>query len=542
MAIKICKDGQKWKYYVTDQLDMQYVPTASEAYLFNGETDTFEKVPSAEDLVEPTGEYQEKTVTPSASSQTVVADSGYDALSKVIVNGDTNLLAGNIKSGVSIFGVSGSLVQGQDTSDANITAEDVLTGKVGYGADGKVTGTMPNNSATETVLDSATTSYTIPAGKHSGTGTVKIETETKTITPSTSEQTEQASSGKVISSVTVNAVTSDIDSNISAENIKKDVTILGVTGTLEQGIDTADATATAGDILDTKTAYVNGQKITGTIPFIEVEDQILDASNTSYQIPNGYHSGLTTVSVVLETKQVNPSTESQNIIANTGKLISQITVSPVTAAIDSNIVAGNIKDGVTILGVEGTLVEGTDTSDATATASQIVSGATAYVNGSKITGTLVPLDTSDADATAANIDSGKTAYVNGVKITGTSTKIDTSSANAVATDILSGKTAYVNGSLVTGSITSKEAQTYTPSSSEQTIAAGQYLSGAQTIAAVPTEEKSATPSATQQEITPTEGKFLSKVTVAGDVNLTAENIKSGITIFGIVGTYTGESA
>lgn len=149
------------------------------------------------------------------------------------------------------------------------------------------------------------------------------------------------------------------------------------------------------------------------------------------------------------------------------------------------------------------------------------------------------LDTSDATATAANIDSGKTAYVNGVKITGTSTKIDTSGANAVATDILYGKTAYVGGSLVTGSITSKEAQTYTPSTSAQTIAAGQYLSGAQTIAAVPTEEKSATPSATAQDITPTAGKFLSKVTVAGDANLLAENIKSGVTIFGVVGTYTG---
>ena len=120
-----------------------------------------------------------------------------------------------------------------------------------------------------------------------------------------------------------------------------------------------------------------------------------------------------------------------------------------------------------------------------------------------------------------------------------SDNLDTSDATATAGDILSGKTAYVNGSLVTGSITSKEAQTYTPSSSEQTIAAGQYLSGAQTIAAVPTEEKSATPSATAQEITPTEGKFLSKVTVSGDANLLAENIKSGVTIFGVVGTYTG---
>ena len=119
--------------------------------------------------------------------------------------------------------------------------------------------------------------------------------------------------------------------------------------------------------------------------------------------------------------------------------------------------------------------------------------------------------------------------------------IDTSDATATVNDILQGKTAYVNDTKLTGTIVSKEAQTYTPTITEQTINAGQYLSGVQTIAAVPTEEKSATPSATEQEITPTAGKFLSKVTVAGDANLLPENIKSGVTIFGVVGTYTGEA-
>ena len=50
---------------------------------------------------------------------------------------------------------------------------------------------------------------------------------------------------------------------INANDIKKGITIAGVTGMLED-LDTSDATATPEDILKGKTAYVNGQKITGT--------------------------------------------------------------------------------------------------------------------------------------------------------------------------------------------------------------------------------------------------------------------------------------
>ena len=86
---------------------------------------------------------------------------------------------------------------------------------------------------------------------------------------------------------------------------------------------------------------------------------------------------------------------------------------------------------------------------------------------------------------------------------GTAKFVDTSDGDAAASDMLSGKKAYVNGTLVTGNIQSKAAATYTPTTSDQTIAADQYLSGAQTV--------------------------------KGDVNLVASNILQGVSIFGVNG-------
>lgn len=89
--------------------------------------------------------------------------------------------------------------------------------------------------------------------------------------------------------------------------------------------------------------------------------------------------------------------------------------------------------------------------------------------------------------------------------TGTADFVDTSDATLDnGNKMLSGVTAYGNGTKYTGSISSKSAQTYTPTTSDQTITAGQYLTGAQTI--------------------------------KGDANLRAENIAQGVTIFNVQGT------
>ena len=59
---------------------------------------------------------QDKTVTPTTETQTITADDDYDGLNAVTVNGDSNLIAENIKRGVSIFGVNGTLSEGNGGS------------------------------------------------------------------------------------------------------------------------------------------------------------------------------------------------------------------------------------------------------------------------------------------------------------------------------------------------------------------------------------------------------------------------------------------
>lgn len=205
-----------------------------------------------------------------------------------------------------------------------------------------------------------------------------------------------------------NLVANLISKGVEASETETFTSLVPKVLAISTGIDTSDATATEAEIREGYTAYVNGEKIIGTIPNWG-EHTYIPTTEDQVFAPGHYVSGVQTVKG------------------------------------DANLISGNIKKGISIFNVEGSLESGGG--------------------------------------------------------------IDTSDATATSSDILLNKTAYVNGEKVTGTIENLEAMEYIPSDMDQTIEAGKYISGTQII--------------------------------KGDQFLIPDNIRAGVTIFGVQGTFNG---
>lgn len=151
-------------------------------------------------------------ITPSTVSQTITPPTGTDGYNRINVGAvdntiDANIVAGNIKNGVQILGITGN-----------------YSGQSG-------------NYQSKTVTPAATEQIVAPDSGYDALSQVTVGAaplQNKSISPSTSQQTVNADSPNYgLGTVTVAAVTAAIDANIVAGNIKKDIQILGVTGTLE---------------------------------------------------------------------------------------------------------------------------------------------------------------------------------------------------------------------------------------------------------------------------------------------------------------------
>lgn len=206
-----------------------------------------------------------KTATPSTSVQIITPSSGFDGLSQVTIeampSGSLGLVTatkGSISNNTITItpqlsgGIQGYISETEKIGNAiSVSASELVSGNLAI--------TPTESTQEKDVTNYATVNVGAIDSKYVGTAVSRIES--KTYTPSTSDQTIAAESYLIGAQIIKG------DANLTAENIAKDVTIFGITGTHESGIDTSDATAEASDIAKDKTAYVNGQKITGTVEY-----------------------------------------------------------------------------------------------------------------------------------------------------------------------------------------------------------------------------------------------------------------------------------
>lgn len=383
-----------------------------------------------------------------------------------------------------------------------------------------------------------------------------LQTTTKdNLVKAVNECFRSASDGKALiaSAITGKGVNTDSGATYAAmaENI----------GSIQVGIDTSDATATAGQMLSGSTAYVKGEKVTGTLTDYRGQHLGNLQPGETY-LDDGTPVRRLYLSGYLAVKRSSNSLALIRIKLSLTGVVDQNTYVDVPL---NNLSEGNIRSGVLIGDADRSIgVTGTFTSDATATDTQILEGSIAYVRGNKVTGTMpnrksgkfgwcgyetvsvqphpsasdqaqvtVPntynilgyydrtssVTANIANLIADNIKAGVLVGRYGGDSTNCITGTFTSDGTATAAQILAGAIAYVRGSKVTGTMADKSGTTeYTATAAldstnselEMTVPAAGYYTANNKLKAT-------------------------FATIASLIGLTSAKLASGNTILGITG-------
>lgn len=457
---------------------------------------------------------------------------------------------------------------GTNTNDATLSSgAQMLQGVTAYSKGTKYTGTIatvegptPDISVSSDGLIAASVSNPKGYQSESTNKTTTQQLTTKgatTITPSSSSQTAVNSGVYTTGKITVSAVPTET----------KTITANGTYSPSAGKYFSSVEVAIAGDTPTYQSKIVSPSTSVQTVTADSGYDALSDVTVNAIQT---------------ETKSVTPTISTQKVTPTSGKYLTEVSVGAIqteTKSVTSNgtynPTSGKYFSQVTV----NVPSSGIDTSDATATADDIVKDKTAYIKGEKITGNIKTVNSTDTgsgmnfyyadfqsvnnsirvqieekidelyrngsycnvyvpgitfgNASPKDVAAGKTfTSIDGLKIKGTATTetstptlqtksvTPTESEQTVTPDAgydgFSSVTVGAISSIYVGSgITRKSAATITPTTTDQTINAGQYLSGAQTI--------------------------------KGDGNLVPENIISGKSIFGVSGSvviqkyYTGTS-
>ncbi|MBR1987708.1 MAG: hypothetical protein IKA36_01580 [Clostridia bacterium] len=322
------------------------------------------------------------------------------------------------------------------TSDESIAAVQDVLDKYGFKDvvyHQQLFGKMPNNGSWKHSLKVGER-INIPEGYHDGTGYVEC--------PDIIEATEGS------------ATAEDIAFNkVAWVNGQR------IVGTLDKNENDQSATATAEDIKEGKTAWVNRELIEGTMIVYPRMDTLLNPDD-NFTIGRGFHTGDTIISTY-PLEYITPGDAGEYDISAgktawvngkqiTGQYVFENTIAE-TIGDNEEALAPHIREGKTAVTGKGVVIgvmpDHLNESPRTVSAGATYTIPEGYHDGNgTVKGELLSAQTV-GNATENDIREGKIAWVNGQQIVGKMVQYVTDATDTTATvyDITAGKTAYING-------------------------------------------------------------------------------------------------